>query len=99
MARLCVTFMISLFVLVFLLGSASQRSVAQSVNVTTAHQDIGVSDICSNCVYRTGENLNEDTLTYNTLSTSTFGKLCEYDNLEGQVYGQPLGHWYLLHLR
>lgn len=49
------------------------------VNVLTWHND----------TYRTGENLNEGTLTYNTINKTSFGQLCSVV-LDGQVYGQPL---------
>jgi len=45
-------------------GVAPQKLTAQ-VNVTTAHQDVPA--ICTNCVYRTGQNLQENTLTYSTI--------------------------------
>src|SRR5258708_24556528 len=38
---------------------------------------------------RTGQNLNEGTLVYGTLSKSTFGQRCSVQ-LDGQVYAQPL---------
>ena len=38
---------------------------------------------------RTGQNLKEGTLVYNTLSKSNFGQLCSVQ-LDGQVYAQPL---------
>jgi hypothetical protein len=50
------------------------------VNVLTWHND----------TYRTGDNLNEGTLTYNTISKSTFGQRCPVPAaLDGQVYAQP----------
>jgi hypothetical protein len=42
-----------------------------------------------NDAYRTGDNLQETTLTYNSLNKNTFGQLCSLQ-LDGQVYGQPL---------
>lgn len=74
--------------LVFLLGAAPQKLMAQTTNVTTGHQDIPA--ICTGCVYRTGQNLQETTITYSNLLTSTFGQFCNYTTLNGQVYGQPL---------
>ena len=39
--------------------------------------------------YRTGNNLNESIITYNTITTDNFGRLCTA-SLDGQVYAQPL---------
>jgi hypothetical protein len=74
-----------------LLGTVGSKTNAQSTNVTTGHQDIP-STICSGtgCVYRTGQNLQESTLTYLNLSKSTLGQFCNYTTLDGQVYAQPL---------
>ena len=44
-----------------------------TVNVTTGHQDIPA--ICTGCVYRTGQNLQEGTLT-TTLTSNTFRQFC-----------------------
>jgi hypothetical protein len=79
------TFLSLCAVSVLLLGSASPNLAAQSVNVTTWHQDIPA--ICTGCVYRTGQNLQESALT--NVNKSTFGQYCYY-NLDGQVFGQPL---------
>jgi|ERR1019366_1399426 hypothetical protein len=38
---------------------------------------------------RTGQNLNEGVLVYNSLGTSSFGQRCSLQ-LDGQVYAQPL---------
>jgi hypothetical protein len=73
--------------LTFLLGAARQQ-FAQTTNLTTGHQDIPA--ICTGCVYRTGQNLQENTVTYSNLSKSTFGQFCNYTTLDGQVFGQPL---------
>ena len=68
---------------------AAPNSAAQNpnVNVTTWHQDIPT--ICTGCVYRTGANLSENTITHSSINTATFGQYCYY-NVDGQVYGQPL---------
>jgi hypothetical protein len=73
-----------------LLSVAGFQELEAQVNVTTAHQDIP-STICSGtgCVYRTGQNLQETTVTYSNLTKDTFGQFCNYA-LDGQVYGQPL---------
>jgi len=42
-----------------------------------------------NDTYRTGDNLNETTLTYSSVGKDTFGQLCSAQ-LDGQVYAQPL---------
>ncbi len=39
--------------------------------------------------YRTGQNLSESTITYQTIATNDFGQLCSVP-LDGQVYAQPL---------
>lgn len=52
---------------------------AQSVNVTTWHNDIG----------RTGQNTSETAMNTSNVAPATFGKLCTY-SVDGQVYAQPL---------
>ena len=72
---------------VLLAGFCSVRSFAQ-VSVTTWHNDIG----------RTGQNTQETILTpgdvdqhqYGTVTTETFGLLCRFTSVTGQVYAQPL---------
>ena len=74
----------------FLLLVGSPNLAAQ-INVTTAHQDIPPT-ICSGtgCVYRTGQNLSENTLVCCTIADTNFGLYCSYETLDGQVYAQPL---------
>jgi len=61
-------------------GLASVSSLAQSVNVTTWHNDIG----------RTGQNTHETTLTTG-INKTNFGRVCSYKLLlNEQVYAQPL---------
>src|SRR5271154_7643300 len=67
-----------------LLGISPGRSSAQTlcgagVCVLTWQDD----------TYRTGQNLNESTLTYDAINENTFGQLCSVQ-LDGQVYAQPL---------
>jgi hypothetical protein len=59
----------------------SVLSSAQSVNVTTWHNDNG----------RTGQNIDETTLTTSNVNQATFGKICSYALLANeQIYAQPL---------
>jgi hypothetical protein len=67
------------FVLIVALMLSSNLLAAQSVNVTTWHNDIG----------RSGQNTNETVLTTSNVVPATFGKLCTYP-VDGQVYAQPL---------
>jgi hypothetical protein len=69
MKRWCATTSLSFCALALLLGAGFQELRAQ-VNVTTAHQDIPA--VCTGCVYRTGQDLQESTITYSNLSDSTF---------------------------
>lgn len=83
--------------LAFFLSLAGTPSRAQTapcspgtgVCVLTWQQDTGLDTACSGCIYRTGENLAEPTLTAAALQTQNFGVLCSAA-LDGQVYGQPL---------
>jgi hypothetical protein len=68
-----------LFVVILALTLGAKSSVAQIVNVSTWHNDIG----------RTGQNTSETTLTPSNVIPATFGKLCSY-SVDGQVYAQPL---------
>jgi hypothetical protein len=58
------------------------------VCVTTWQQDTG-TDISSGYSYRTGQNLSESTIRYDSIKTDNFGQLCSVA-LDGQVYAQPL---------
>ena len=63
---------------VFLLLSTGRTALAQ-VNVVTQHNDLG----------RTGQNLNETTLTSANVNVNQFGLLLK-SALDNQVYAQPL---------
>src|SRR3984893_9054428 len=76
--------------LVFLLPSWAQEPIVGGpANVLTWQQDTNLSDEFSGCSYRTGENLNEATVTYKTIATDGFGLLCSYQ-LDGRVYAGSL---------
>jgi hypothetical protein len=66
-------------VIATVLPSAQTLCAPNTVCVTTWHNDN----------YRTGDNLNEATLTYSTVSKDNFGQRC-FAALDGQVYAQPL---------
>src|SRR5579863_3048365 len=78
------------------LSLAGERSHAQTapcspgtgVCVLTWQQDTGLDTTCTQCIYRTGENLNEGALTASAIEQS-FGVLCSA-SLDGQAFGQPL---------
>jgi hypothetical protein len=86
-----------LALLALLLAVASAGAKAQTgpcstgtgVCVLTWQQDTGLNTTCVGCVYHTGENLSEPTLTASVLQTQNFGVLCAA-SLDGQVFGQPL---------
>src|ERR1022692_2289883 len=59
-----------------------------NVNVTTWQQDDPATCTSGGCVYRTGANLAESTLT-SGMTDATFGQLCS-STVDGQIYGQPL---------
>jgi hypothetical protein len=83
------TITLAFCVLAFLtIVSQHLASQTYTTNVTTWHQDIPA--ICTGCVYRTGQNLSESTITIANVPDTTFGQHCYYDQLDGQVYGQPL---------
>jgi len=65
-----------------------------SVTSTDLHaQSICGTGVCvltwHNDTYRTGQNLNESALTYNSINKDTLGQRCSV-GLDGQVYAQPL---------
>src|SRR5215471_10540229 len=63
-----------------LTGSLANTSLhAQSVSVTTWHNDNS----------RTGRNVSETILTPSNVNSSQFGKLFSY-KVDGQIYAQPL---------
>jgi hypothetical protein len=68
MGKRSVTAVSGFLLLGLFLGVAPQQ-LAQTTNVTTAHQDIP-STICSGtgCVYRTGQNLDENTITHSNIT-------------------------------
>jgi hypothetical protein len=72
--------LVVVFLAVAVARSSGQTLCSTGVCVTTWQND----------TYRTGDNLNEGTLTYNTITKNTFGQLCAANNLDGQVYAQPL---------
>ncbi|HLW87869.1 MAG TPA: hypothetical protein VKR57_05215 [Terriglobales bacterium] len=82
--------------LIWFLSGTGMRSSAQTtpcspgtgVCVLTWQQDTGLDTTCTQCIYRTGENLNEGALTASAIEQS-FGVLCSA-SLDGQAFGQPL---------
>jgi hypothetical protein len=82
--------------LLLFVSLASARAKAQTapcspgtgVCVLTWQQDTGLDTACSECIYRTGENLDEGTLTASAIKQN-FGLLCSA-SLDGQVFSQPL---------
>src|SRR5580698_6076520 len=86
MKKLCLTG--PLTALIVALAFSPAISQAQ-VNVTTWHNDN----------WRTGQNVDETSLTPTTVAPSAFGKICSVQSvakggvLDGQVYAQPLTVW------
>jgi hypothetical protein len=78
--------LVSAFTMILTAPLAAQDPSVTADSVTW-QQDSPV--ICTGCVYRTGGNLGEKTITYANVSSSTFGQFCNYE-VDGQVYGQPL---------
>jgi len=75
-------------ILCWLLANAGLTRLNGQVSVTTWHNDIG----------RTGQNTQETVLTpgdvdqhqVGTVTTETFGLLCRFTSVTGQIYAQPL---------
>src|SRR5271166_1843072 len=70
-------------------SAAQQLCPQNTVCVTTWQQDTGVPSVAPGYAYRTGQNLNESTITYSSIVSDNFGQLCSAQ-LDGQVYAQPL---------
>ena len=83
MTRYRARWLVSALCLVVLPAIVPMASGAQlagtGVSVLTWHND----------TYRTGDNLNESTLTYNSINKNTFGQICS-QQVDGQVYAEPL---------
>ncbi|MGA8763209.1 MAG: hypothetical protein WB562_10125, partial [Candidatus Sulfotelmatobacter sp.] len=84
-ARFCICLFLSVLALTVL--STAQEIGGTGVSVLTWQQD--KPSFCAGCVYRTGQNLAESSITYSTINTGTFGQVCKVA-LDGQVYAQPL---------
>ena len=69
--------LLAILCVAFTLGSAGV--LAQTVNVTTWHNDIA----------RKGQNTN-DPLTYPTITKTVFGKICSAALESKQIHAQPL---------
>jgi hypothetical protein len=71
--------------------ASAQDPGSTGVSVTTWQADnpSTLGDICTGCVYRTGENLSESKIV-NPIDDTTFGQICSAGPLTGQIYGQPL---------
>jgi hypothetical protein len=84
-------FVSAIFTLVTARPAAGQTcGTGGNVCVQTWQADNGVTDIsCTGCAYRTGENLQESTITYSTIKNDNFGVHCSVQ-VNGPVYAQPL---------
>lgn len=85
---LCIL-LVLLFALSLKLTASSLCPATGKMCVLTWQQDTSPTETCTGCVYRTGENLNENIVTFSNIITNNFQQLCSL-NLDGQVYAQPL---------
>ena len=86
MKKLCLTGPLTALIVALAFSPAILQA---QVNVTTWHNDN----------WRTGQNVEETSLTPTTVAPSAFGKICSVQSvakggvLDGQVYAQPLTVW------
>jgi hypothetical protein len=78
----------SLTIAFWAIPASPQTLCLSGVCVKTWQQDTP-SEVCAGCAYRTGENLQETTITTSSIQTDNFKQLCS-QNLDGQAYAQPL---------
>jgi hypothetical protein len=79
-SRICIPVaLVAMFLAYASVRLSAQNLCSTGVCVTTWQND----------TYRTGDNLNESTLSRSTISKNLFGLRCSAQ-LDGQVYGQPL---------